>query len=1190
MEPQGNTLTRVALLKVLASLQRVNAALVTPTTALDSLLQLIVEEATALLEGAGGILYLHNTTPNMIVAAAACGTAARLKGETTSLEDSLGGWVARHNQPVFCPVEDPRVNQLLARQIQVHTVAAVPLASEEQGGKRVIGTLEVLDKQGEMAAFDPAALTALEPLQMLATQATLAINKKRQDDRLHRHTEQLRVINELFRDSESAHDLQAHLRKAASQISKAFGYRSDIGIRTHDSLVFTTVYANGQFLDQPIDLSVSRGITGRVATSGQPQIVPDVTQHPDYFPASPDTQSELAVPLIDAKGNIIGVLNAESTQLGAFSPADRDTVQAFEAMAAGITRVIENACRYTELTALHQLTTVINAAENVDQLLDHLVDTVATLFGVGASALYLWDRNAQRLRLARQKGLPDAVTARVGSLEKGQGLAGRVFESGAPIVIETVTSDPRFDGLIPMDASLHSGVAVPIKTAKCRLGVLSIWTNTKRLFPRYEVDLLATIGTSSGGAIEKARLHQQVVEAEHKYRQLFESARDPIFFLESSGRIIDANAAAAQVSGYSRAELLNMEVAQFVTSDAEGTKARERVARTAQGIEVPTREFTIRHKNNSQLIIESNLTPIVDSRGHSIAVQALWRDITARKQAEAALQRQNQQLQALLDISQEAFQAFEQEDLLSRAALRATQLLASTACHVYRRDAASGRLEEIVVPPHGSPELSEGFKALVEQVGQTGQGRMANSPNTLTNPPRNVLVVPIKSQTTVLGVLSVNRGGDLVEHFYTDEDYQRFENVAHILTLTLEYRRLAAIHHKQQAAQQALEQASLVGAFLGHKLGGFLGSLSLTLRQIARHVQQGAQEEAIELLDTLLENNRTVSRFAEQFRNMAKPLQASRELVPLESVVEEALRQARVPTHIQIRQEELILRPVQASRSLLLEVLEGVIRNAVDAMPHGGTLTIRGVTTTVHNRVESCLQFSDTGQGMPPETQQNLFTPFFTTKHESNGIGLGLWLARLYLQTLGGDIDAASTLHQGSVFTLHLPAVPAPRPLANTTSESAEQTTALYGGMTASRPTDVSVLVVEDDLVWQRLLPRMLRQRGVRVHLVRSHAEAERELFDEEQDFSAFVVDVRLVEHETENLEGLQVVERIRSRYASAPVLILSAWPFQLAEAKARFERHSESYIIADKTRDAEVEAALDEFCRRLVHSPRQSR
>jgi DNA-binding response OmpR family regulator len=118
----------------------------------------------------------------------------------------------------------------------------------------------------------------------------------------------------------------------------------------------------------------------------------------------------------------------------------------------------------------------------------------------------------------------------------------------------------------------------------------------------------------------------------------------------------------------------------------------------------------------------------------------------------------------------------------------------------------------------------------------------------------------------------------------------------------------------------------------------------------------------------------------------------------------------------------------------------------------------------------------------------------------------------------------------------------------------------------------------------------MLRQRGVRVHLVRSHAEAERELFDEEQDFSAFVVDVRLVEHETENLEGLQVVERIRSRYASAPVLILSAWPFQLAEAKARFERHSESYIIADKTRDAEVEAALDEFCRRLVHSPRQSR
>jgi signal transduction histidine kinase len=92
-----------------------------------------------------------------------------------------------------------------------------------------------------------------------------------------------------------------------------------------------------------------------------------------------------------------------------------------------------------------------------------------------------------------------------------------------------------------------------------------------------------------------------------------------------------------------------------------------------------------------------------------------------------------------------------------------------------------------------------------------------------------------------------------------------------------------------------------------------------------------------------------------------------------------------------------------------------IIRNAVDAMPQGGTLTIS--SRRMNDEVE--FVFADTGVGMSKDTLDKLWTPLFTTK--AKGMGFGLSIAKRIVEAHSGTITADSTLGIGSTFTVKLP-------------------------------------------------------------------------------------------------------------------------------------------------------------------------
>jgi signal transduction histidine kinase len=122
--------------------------------------------------------------------------------------------------------------------------------------------------------------------------------------------------------------------------------------------------------------------------------------------------------------------------------------------------------------------------------------------------------------------------------------------------------------------------------------------------------------------------------------------------------------------------------------------------------------------------------------------------------------------------------------------------------------------------------------------------------------------------------------------------------------------------------------------------------------------------------------------------------------------------------HIQtIKELDPALPGLMADFDQLQQVCTNLILNAIQAMPDGGTLTLR----TSFSAAECIVEVRDTGYGISPENMKKLFTPFFTTKQEIKGVGLGLAVSYGIIQRHHGKIEVQSHEGQGSVFIIHLP-------------------------------------------------------------------------------------------------------------------------------------------------------------------------
>jgi len=228
---------------------------------------------------------------------------------------------------------------------------------------------------------------------------------------------------------------------------------------------------------------------------------------------------------------------------------------------------------------------------------------------------------------------------------------------------------------------------------------------------------------------------------------------------------------------------------------------------------------------------------------------------------------------------------------------------------------------------------------------------------------------------------------------------------------------LASLHHAQKLAS-----LGRMGAAIAHEINnpvtGILGLLELIREDCPAHcsVNPNLQPDVSKVEQQI----HIIARLVQNLRDFAKPPRRERRPVVLNAVVEDVLALAgKQLQHRHVRVERALdpdLPPVLASAEQMGQVLLNLILNAQDAMPEGGTLTVR----TARAPAGVQIQVADTGTGIPPETRDHVFEPFFTTKGE-HGTGLGLSICHSIVRDHGGEIVVESRAGQGTTFTIDLP-------------------------------------------------------------------------------------------------------------------------------------------------------------------------
>jgi PAS domain S-box-containing protein len=228
---------------------------------------------------------------------------------------------------------------------------------------------------------------------------------------------------------------------------------------------------------------------------------------------------------------------------------------------------------------------------------------------------------------------------------------------------------------------------------------------------------------------------------------------------------------------------------------------------------------------------------------------------------------------------------------------------------------------------------------------------------------------------------------------------------------------------------------------------------------------------------------------------------------------------------------------VKGDPAQIEQIVVNLAVNARDAMPDGGTITIRteGVAFDEESARDNpqatpgnfaCLSVSDTGTGMSDDVLSHIFEPFFTTKGPQAGTGLGLSVIYGNVQQHGGWIDVETAPGRGTTFRIYFPETTH----APEVQEAPRRSTASLGGC------GERILLVEDEALIRDLAAQVLRSKGYEVVEV-STAEEAIEHLDDGGDFDLLFSDVVLP-----GMGGIQLAEAVEQRCPDSRILLCSGY------------------------------------------------
>ncbi|MGB9464451.1 MAG: PAS domain S-box protein [Candidatus Acidiferrum sp.] len=529
---------------------------------------------------------------------------------------------------------------------------------------------------------------------------------------------------------------------------------------------------------------------------------------------------------------------------------------------------------------------------------------------------------------------------------------------------------------------------------------------------------------------------------EARFTELFETLQEGIYITTPDGSILDANPALVRMLGYdSKEEFLTKRVPDILVDRAERKSLVEEVERqpAPQG-----REINLVRKDGAPIVCLNTATAVRDPAGRVIRYQGSVMDITARRQMERQLHKEQEFARRLVDNF---------PDLIL--------VVDSTSHYTF----VSPRCKEVL-----GYELAE--TASMQFGGRT-------HPEDL--PALLALFADILAGRQTYASLEVR-----VRHKLGDWRRIRFNfsplanEIGKIEGVVLSGRDVTELKRLEEQLIQAEKLAAMGQMLAGvaHELNNPLTAI-LGVTELLRE-RQNFEETTQRQLELTHRQARRAARIVQNLLEFSRPASPQKKPVDLNSIIDRtlqlhmhSLRRNNVEVDFRAQPD---LPAVIGDANQLIQIFLNLVTNAEQAIREvreSGRIQIR--FGRVGSRIS--VTFQDDGVGIRPESGPRLFDPFYTTKRPGGGTGLGLSICLSIVREHGGTIEAEALPAGGSAFTVYLPvaADQQPRPSANPfgTGVAAAPNLNLLKGR--------SVLVLDDEESLRSLLFEGLTARELHV-------------------------------------------------------------------------------------------------------------